>query len=337
MQYSSKRVDHTRALVRVGMDCSHDVIETFRLHNETPTCRFAPCCSASCFCTQQQSLGVHRLSLAPARRRANRLPIIPPQRIGQETGRDIASRSACGKSKRLRRKRAPARQYTRSQNKCDRGNFNVPTTSPGLSCLDPLPSKNQGPAVGEPLFARDTLGGTLNDNRSERGSCLSEGSGRSVSAGSLRSTADSLDSVDSMNSLGTCSFPTEVFPLSDASFSETDRDTAFAADGQVGRLGVVDRTLFDSWKELPWQARLCPRAIEEQEDIRRASARKEEVQSVNHVSLLLTALGCVSYSNGCSFDLRAVERKVTNAPLNSARYRKQQDIQIPCQGAHRKT
>ncbi|CAM9478023.1 unnamed protein product, partial [Scytosiphon promiscuus] len=41
-------------------------------------------------------------------------------------------------------------------------------------------------------------------------------------------------------------------------------------------LGIVDRTLLDSWKRLPWQARLCPRAIEEREFFRQTSALEEE-------------------------------------------------------------
>ncbi|CAM9286402.1 unnamed protein product, partial [Hapterophycus canaliculatus] len=41
-------------------------------------------------------------------------------------------------------------------------------------------------------------------------------------------------------------------------------------------LGMVETTLLDSWKVLPWQARLCPRAIEERELSRRTSALEEE-------------------------------------------------------------
>lgn len=53
-------------------------------------------------------------------------------------------------------------------------------------------------------------------------------------------------------------------------------------------LGVVDRTLYESWKELPWQARLCPRAIEEQEDVRRAFALKKEVIDISRIVYWLT-------------------------------------------------
>lgn len=42
-------------------------------------------------------------------------------------------------------------------------------------------------------------------------------------------------------------------------------------------LGVVDRMLLESWKSLPWQARLCPKAIEEQEVVRRTSEQEIEV------------------------------------------------------------
>ena len=60
----------------------------------------------------------------------------------------------------------------------------------------------------------------------------------------------------------------------------------------MGGLGVVDRTLCESWKELPWQARLCPRAIEEQEDVRRACALETEVASVSHTSARNVCVAC---------------------------------------------
>lgn len=48
-------------------------------------------------------------------------------------------------------------------------------------------------------------------------------------------------------------------------------------DAQMKGLSIVERTLFESWKGLPWQARLCPKAIEEQENARQALALEEEV------------------------------------------------------------
>lgn len=80
------------------------------------------------------------------------------------------------------------------------------------------------------------------------------------------------------SSLDMPAFLAEAFPLDNCSTGIDDHD--FSTDGKLSGLGVVDRTLFESWKELPWQARLCPKAVEEQEDTRRDLAQEKEVNNL---------------------------------------------------------
>lgn len=111
----------------------------------------------------------------------------------------------------------------------------------------------------------DTLGG---EEQSEYGSCVSGWS--SLQSASVASTTDWLGSIDSINSPESQSLSVETFPLGGGLLPEI-------SEGHLKRLGVVERTLLESWRGLPWQARLCPRAIQIQEDYRRACAFKKEV------------------------------------------------------------
>lgn len=103
----------------------------------------------------------------------------------------------------------------------------------------------------------------------------------SISA-SIDLLPDSAGSIDATKSLRT---PPGLWreglelPRDSGFVAEADGSTRAAADGQATRgVPTVEETICESWKELPWQARLCPRAIEEREDIRRASALEKEVQ-----------------------------------------------------------
>lgn len=110
--------------------------------------------------------------------------------------------------------------------------------------------------------------------------------------GGSTAVSDSPRSVDSTNSFETlasagggsisldleCNYIAEEAGAGTATTVVAAAATAGKDNGQkTGGLGVVDRTLFESWKALPWQARLCPRAIEEQEVVRRTSALETEV------------------------------------------------------------
>ncbi|CAN0210282.1 unnamed protein product [Ectocarpus sp. 6 AP-2014] len=95
-------------------------------------------------------------------------------------------------------------------------------------------------------------------------------------------SVNSADSFGTLASTGEESFSLELYGNANGSLTqEGEADavggngTAEAGSASIG-LGIVDRTLFDSWKELPWQARLCPKAIEGQEVVRRASALEME-------------------------------------------------------------
>lgn len=96
-------------------------------------------------------------------------------------------------------------------------------------------------------------------------------------------SANSADSFGTLASTGEESFSLELDGNANGSLAqEGEADAAggngTAEAGSANRgLGIVDRTLFDSWKELPWQARLCPKAIEGQEVVRRTSALEMEV------------------------------------------------------------
>lgn len=91
----------------------------------------------------------------------------------------------------------------------------------------------------------------------------------------LASTGDLFDDYDGTTTT------TTVSPASTASVA-AEKD----GNGRTKRgLGVVDRTLFESWKELPWQARLCPRAIEDQEVVRRTAALEAEVSNASLLCL----------------------------------------------------
>lgn len=128
---------------------------------------------------------------------------------------------------------------------------------------------------------------TQEDGTSWSGSCYTDGSEIRCgsSAASFRSSEGSRGSVNTMNTVGT---PTdcvgEAFPLQQVvSGTEVEGggNGVFAgADTQMKGLSMVERTVFESWKGLPWQARLCPRAIEEQENARRALALKKEVKFI---------------------------------------------------------
>ena len=104
----------------------------------------------------------------------------------------------------------------------------------------------------------------------------------SVSAKSFRPTVDflgSVDSTDSTKSLRTPAHAREGLPQDNNFFAEADEGTL---DVQATRgVPTVEETICESWKELPWQARLCPRAIEEREDVRRACALENEVTAPN--------------------------------------------------------
>lgn len=106
------------------------------------------------------------------------------------------------------------------------------------------------------------------------------------------------DSPRSVSSAG--SFETLTSAGGGSSFLDMDcngssffTESAEADGGNSGEaikgLGVVDTTLLDSWKELPWQARLCPRAIEEREFVRWTSALEIEVTLLHVVFRLLAS------------------------------------------------
>lgn len=133
-----------------------------------------------------------------------------------------------------------------------------------------------------------------------------------VSVKSFRSTVSvdllgSANSIDSMQSLGSPNSVVSMQSLGSAhSINSTEsfraralaregfpQDNTFAeASGRGATLGAneqateeirtVEETICESWKELPWQARLCPRAIEEREDVRRACALEKEVTETNY-------------------------------------------------------
>lgn len=76
--------------------------------------------------------------------------------------------------------------------------------------------------------------------------------------------------------------------------AEADGGSLAAADGQAARgVRTVEEAICESWRELPWQARLCPRAIEEREDVRRACALEKEVNRTS--SCLLIGHMCIDY------------------------------------------
>lgn len=120
------------------------------------------------------------------------------------------------------------------------------------------------------------------------------------SAASFRSSEGSRGSVNTMNTIGT---PTdcvgEAFPLQQVvSGTEVEgggNDVFAGADAQMKGLSMVERTVFESWKGLPWQARLCPRAIEEQENARRALALEKEVK-LNPLALTRSCVSTCMFS-----------------------------------------
>lgn len=113
---------------------------------------------------------------------------------------------------------------------------------------------------------------TLGEESSEYGSCVSGWS--SLQSASVASTTDWLGSIDSINSPESQSLSVETFPLGGGLSPEI-------SERRLKKLGVVERTLLESWRGLPWQARLCPRAIQVQEDYRRACAFRKEVNGTS--------------------------------------------------------
>lgn len=115
--------------------------------------------------------------------------------------------------------------------------------------------------------------------RGERKRCF-----RGLSSPSFNEGGDSPRSANSANSFETLASTDDLLDDNDgtinAAYPASAASAAAEGDGN-GRtkteLGVVDKTLFESWKELPWQARVCPRAIEDQEVVRRTAALKTEV------------------------------------------------------------
>ncbi|CAB1105292.1 unnamed protein product [Ectocarpus sp. CCAP 1310/34] len=109
-------------------------------------------------------------------------------------------------------------------------------------------------------------------------------------------SVNSADSFGTLASTGEESFSLELNDNANGSLAQEgeadavggNNGTAEAGSASRG-LGIVGRTLFDSWKEFLWQVRLCPMAIEGQEVVRRTSALKMEMTG-----------GSFSTSKGCS-------------------------------------
>lgn len=94
----------------------------------------------------------------------------------------------------------------------------------------------------------------------------------------LQGSADSIDSMKSLRTPAGLARRGLGLPQDSDFVAEADGGTLAAADGQATRgVRTVEETICESWRELPWQARLCPRAIEEREDVRRACALEKEV------------------------------------------------------------
>lgn len=119
----------------------------------------------------------------------------------------------------------------------------------------------------------------------------------------IRSTVvlDSPTSVNSDSSFETLASTGDLFDQYDGVITaasvapenaEEDDKSGLAKTG----LGIVDRTLFESWKDLPWQARLCPRAIEDQEVVRGTTALEAEVSDA-YLSRLYALGGCVCFGS----------------------------------------
>lgn len=101
----------------------------------------------------------------------------------------------------------------------------------------------------------------------------------SASVDFLPDSAGSLDATKSLRTPAGLWREGSGLPQDNGFVAEADGSTLAAADGQAARgVPTVEETICQSWKELPWQARLCPRAIEEREDMRRACALEKEVQ-----------------------------------------------------------
>ncbi len=140
------------------------------------------------------------------------------------------------------------------------------------------------------LLAHESVSLSVCGNGGGRAPATTTDSPRSVnSANSFETFASDVGEICSPNSA--CSGRSFFAEAAGDEAGACDRDVTAATGAvattmttsgkKIGRamedLGVVDRTLYESWKELPWQARLCPRAIEEQEDVRRAFALEREV------------------------------------------------------------
>lgn len=135
---------------------------------------------------------------------------------------------------------------------------------------------------------------TQEDGTRWSGSCCTDDSETRyrTSSASFRSSEGSGGSVNTVvnTTVGT---PTdcvgEAFPLqqviSGIEVDSGDMGVFVGAGTQMKGLNMIERTVFESWKGLPWQARLCPRAIEEQETARRALALEKEVK-LNPLTLL---------------------------------------------------
>lgn len=106
----------------------------------------------------------------------------------------------------------------------------------------------------------------------------SDGGGDEVGSTAALDSPRSVNSAKSFETLAPSVNLPDDYDNTITAASSTSSAVEGEDGGQAKRgLGVVNRTLFESWRELPWQARVCPRAIEDQEVVRRAAALEAEV------------------------------------------------------------
>ncbi|CAM9347331.1 unnamed protein product, partial [Ectocarpus sp. 13 AM-2016] len=218
---------------------------------------------------------------------SRRLPLLSPPRMLKQ------SRPSPTKGQKLPTLRAVGRSKTRSgeasSNSCSRQR-RVSKRGRATDREHTAPDKSNGPSNDSHRFARKIPVEQERKMYSCNGSPMLDcGRGRRAEDGdeftALSASPRSVNSADSFGTLastGEESFSLELDGNGNGSLAhEGEADivggngTAEAGSASRG-LGIVDRMLFDSWKELPWQARLCPKAIEGQEVVRRTSALEME-------------------------------------------------------------